>query len=321
MKYEAHLAQVNNFLPQAKNILIALPKNPTIDHLASGLALYLSLAQAGRSPVVATEGIIRVGHTSLFGVGQIQSKIPQGSGGDFVITLGGVVDADGRVPAVEKMDYFPIGSDLNLVFKVLPGQKFEPTSITPRYEGGGFDLIFAIGALNLEDLGSIYSENQAIFAGNKIINIVNQGQGSQFGATNIVDPTASSICEMMAQILPDLHLPIDGDIATNLLTGIFTATDSLQTGNVSGDTYEAVALAVRSGGIKPTISAQEGFDLNKIFQAPTIPPTDNFTMPPVVTPNQPSPEEVPTREGVETITPEVDWLTPKIFKGSKGSLG
>ena len=55
-----------------------------------------------------------------------------------------------------------------------------------------------------------------------------------------------------------------------------------------------------------------------------------YTTPPVVTPIdagdhapqavvQPSPEERPAGERVISETPEPDWLTPKIFKGS--SLG
>lgn len=349
MKYEAQLATALSLLPAAKNILILLSNNPSVDHLASGLALYLSLQQAGKNPAIVTEGVIKVGHTNLFGVGDIQNKLPSGSGGDFIITLGGVVDSNGKIPAVEKMDYFPAGNDLNLVFKVLPGQKFEPTSITPHVEGGSFDLIFTIGVSSLENLGSLYGNNQQFFSGKQIINLDNQPANTQFGAVNIVDVNCS-LSEVLTQVMSDLHLSIDGDIATNLLTGIFTITNNLQTGNITADTYESVALAVRAGGQKPLIASptaqiqpvpvmesvstqpvsQPGFDLSKVFQIPSTPiaeSADNFTMPPVVSSSveqktdfQPSPEETPMGEGVENASPEADWLTPKIFKGGKGSL-
>jgi len=332
MKYDTQLLEVSKVLPSAKNILVVLPVEFDIDLLSSSLALFLSLKQAGKEVNIITEGIVKVGHSTLFGVGQIQNKLPQVSTGDFVITLGGVVDAAGKIPSLEKMDYYPAGSDLNLVFKVLPGQKFEPTQITPRYAGGSFDLIFILGAQNLNVLGTIYTGNSQAFSNTHLINIDNSEGNTQFGTTNIIDSSASSLSEIVVQILPGLGLPLDGDIGTNILSGIFAATSNLQNEKVQADTYEAVALAVRSGGQKPISAvpgaattdlpvetpAKSGFDLSKILGIPPAQGNENYIVPSVVntSSNTPSPEEVPTGEGV--ATPENDWLTPKIFRG-KGS--
>lgn len=339
MKYEAELQPVAALLPTASSILIVLPAQVNIDNLASGLALFLSLVQAGKQVSIATEGIIRVEHTSLFGVGKIQNKLPQSRSGDFVVTLGGVVAPDGTIPSAEKVDYYPTGADLNLVIRVKPGQKFEPTHVTPRHEDGNISLIFTVGAVNLESLGSLYTLNPQLFTNTQLVNIDNQQQNSQFGKTNVVDATASSLSEIMSGVITALHLPMDQDTATNLLQGIFEATSNLQSNTVSAETYEAVASAVRAGGKKPVITSpaastpanpvvsgptpSSGFDLSKVFQAPINQPAESFTMPPVVsstpqTENQPSPEEAPQIE--TTVTPEDDWLTPKIYKG-KGAIG
>lgn len=333
MKYQSELSQVQQLLPNAQIILIALPSDADIDVLASGLALFLSLEQANKKVTIATEGVIKVGHTHLFGVGKIQNKLPQLSGGDFIITLGGVATPDGKVPAVEKMDYFPTGTDLNLVFKVVPGQKFEPTHLTPKFSSGGFDLIFILGALTLQSLGSIYTNNSQAFSGVHIININNR-QETPFGTTNIIDAQVSSMSEIVAQVLPTLGLPLAGDIATNILNGIFEVTNNLSVGNIGADTYEVVALSLRNGGQKPASTVAQPspvaspvvtapVDLSKIFNTPVNPASDNFIVPPVVSSVQPvAQEEMPIGEGVETINPEADWLTPKIFKGGKGgSLG
>lgn len=329
MKYDSALNELKQLLPSTQSILIALPKNSDVDILAAGLALYLSLTQAGKDAKIVTEEVIKVSHTNLFGVDKIQGSLPASNSGDFVITLGGVATPDGKVPTAEKMDYYTTGSDLNLVVRVLPGQKFEPTSVTPHYEGGGFGLIFVLGAQNLDNLGAIYSSNQQLFTNGQIINLDNKAANNQFGKTNILDTQASSLCEIVGQILPDLSLPLQGDIATNLLTGIFASTNNLQNGSVGADTYEVVAQAVRAGGQKPSlveaqptnpVTAEPGFDLSKIFQAPVTPQPDiseAFPVPPVVS-TQPSPEETPMGEGVETASPEADWLTPKIFKGKSG---
>lgn len=355
MKYDIQLSGVAQLLPKTQSVLVALSAQSSIDELAAGLALLLSLKQAGKEASIVSEGIIRVGHTNLFGVGEIQTKIPEVKGGNFVIALGGVAavgpDGKGIVPALEKLDYYTSGSDLNLVFNVLPGQKFEPTSVTPRYEGGGFGLIFVIGAGSLSELGSVYTTNQQLFTSSHVVNIDNGQGNAQFGNTNVVDPSASSSSEMVPQILSFLGLPVNGDIATNILSGIFAATSGLQERNAGADTYEVVAQALRAGGQRPTqiqensvttpgVAVQpiqpaqpfqqpvapQGFDLSKVFGAPLSSPADNFTVPPVVGSNQvelqpepqPSPEEAVV--GEEVVTPEDDWLTPKIFKG-KGSIG
>lgn len=389
MKYEADLSNVRNLLPDVKNVLIALSSNPSVDDLAAGLALFLSLKQAGKEVSLVTEGVIRVGHTNLFGVGQILNKLPEGAGSDFTIVLSGVATPDGRIPAVEKMDYFTTGQDLNLVFKVIPGQKFEPTQITPKYGGGGFDLIFTVGAKNLGELGSMYQSKADLFSKSHLVNIDVDGENARFGQSNIVDPSASSVSEIMGEVLSTLQFPYETDIASNIISGIFAATTNLQSPKVTGDTFGVMAEAMRRGGQKPVfteamaskpaeagmpqqnftqsvqpqppvspqpqtlspkpsspISSTEGFDLSKIFQAPvnisttdskiTETHTDNFTVPSIVssggyqgggtsqgiekkpTPPQPSSEERPMAEGVETENPEADWLTPKIFKGKGG---
>lgn len=346
MKYDNQLAPVKEKLATAQNILIALPPEPSIDELAASLALYLALEQSGKKVAIVTEGTIRVGHSHLFGVGKIQNKLPPTNNGDYVVVLGGVVNPDGTIPSLEKMDYFPTGSDLNLVFKVLPGQKFEPTHVIPKREGGGFDLIFTIGATALDTLGSIYTSNPEVFTKAHVVNIDKKAGNSYFGTTNIVDPASSSICEMVSSLIQSLQLTFDGDIASNILAGIFEATSNLQASSVTAETFEAAAVAMRVGGRKPVVAdipgsitpvsvpMMEPGQPPAFMEPPSGPvPAESFTIPPVAgmpheqepqpapyqtSENQPSPEETPSGEQAQTKAPEADWLTPKIFKGSVG---
>lgn len=344
-------------MPNARHILIALPSQASVDHLAAGLALCLALKQTQKDVSIICDGPTLVGHSNLFGIGEVKNRIPQTSGGNFVLTLGGVAnpnDPQRPIPSVEKMDYKAEGTDLKLIFNVVPGQRFEPTFITPSYQGGSFEMVFVIGAANLNFLGNVYTANPRIFAGVHLINVDNNQANSQFGATNIVDPAASCLSEMIAQILPGLALPMDADIATNILDGIYHSTNNLQGGNLGPDTFLVVAESLRVGGRRPQQLVQ---------QPPVVQPTPTQAAP-VTTTTVPSPpswmgnssqeeqnrafvqafaptttsgpekpsestqpvssqEERPTGEGVtsegEVIHPEPDWLTPKIFKG--GGLG
>lgn len=358
MKYDSLLTEVKNRLPSAQNILIALPTTAGVDEFAAGLALFLSLQEAGKNASIATDGIVRVGHSNLFGVGQIQNKLPDTIGGNLIVTLGGVVsqDASGKsiVPALEELNWHPQGTDLELVFKVAKGQKFEPTHITPRYQGDGFDLIVTIGTSALDALGTIYQGNQEAFIQAFIINLDKNSNNSQYASLNIIDPAAVSLSEMVALILPDLGLPYSADTATNVVNGIYAATNNLQ-GNVGADTFESIALALRAGAQKPVVNVsadtqtatpqptattlEQVFSLqggalggfNQSAQTPATPidqlqstPATNQPTPTKDSPTesstpdtqpQPSPEEVPA--GEEAVTPEADWLTPKIYKSSQ----
>ena len=107
MKYTQEISQIQPTLTPAQNILIVLPSEINIDKLASGLSLFLSLKTFGKNVSIVTEGIIRVGHSDLFGVGQVGSQITSTKGGDLTITLGGVVSPDGKVPALQNLDWAP----------------------------------------------------------------------------------------------------------------------------------------------------------------------------------------------------------------------
>ena len=356
MKYDAQLTELKNLLPASKSILIAVPANASIDQLAASLALFLTFEGVGKQVSIVCDDAIKVGQSYLFGVDHIQNSLPKTDGGNLTLTLEGVAASDGTVPALEKLDWSSENNNLNLVFHVLPGQTFQPAKIVPHYQGGGFNLIFVIGAGNLTALGNIYSSNTQAFSGTHIVNIDAQASNTSFGQTNVLDTNASSVSEIMGNVLGDLGFILNADVASNLLAGIFETTGNLTNQKVNAETYMAVANCLRVGGKKPGISsvtvqpqvstpqpAQHvqtvpAYDCSTLLpkEAPSMPkdpitqsvpqvqPTSEYIVPPVI-PSVPqaqqmqaggSPEERPAGEGVISETVEPEWLTPKIFKGS-----
>ena len=347
-KYDNQLTELKSLLPNAKNVLIAVSANADIDRFASGLALFLAFEQSGRQVQIVSDDTIRVAQAHLFGIDHIKNTLPSGAGGNLTIVLEGVVAPDGTVPSLEKLDWHPDGNNLNLDFHAVSGQSFKPANITPKYGGGGFDLIFTIGALNLNALGNIYSQNIQIFSGN-IINIDTQTGNANFGKTNIIDGNASSVSEIMIDLIPALGLPFDADIASNLLAGIFDATGNLSNQKTGADAYLAVAQALRVGGRKPQVTqtseagilapvnqpgsapvkSGSGLDLSALippgqpqfsstnpldFKVPSVAPQQTQPVQPA-----PSVEERPQMEGLnsaDSIEVEPGWLTPKVFKGT-----
>lgn len=341
MKYDAQLGNLKEILTGVRRMLVVLPTQVTNDDLAAGLALYLSLQQAQKEVAIVTEATPLVAHSNLYGIGDVKSELPPSGSGNFVIKLENVVSPDGKVHA-EKVDYYPEGSNLNLVFHITSGQRFEPTNITSHHETG-FNLIMVVGATTLQELGI---SQQAIQpnASATVVNIDNTSANTNFGTINVVDPSSSSISEMMIQILSALGLPLDSDIASNIVAGIYDVTRHM-TVNVSADSFLAVGQAMQAGAQIPATSSvptqppvvpstppqsqtsPQGFDLREVFNIPQAIQQEGFTNPPVVAQtNQVSitQEEKPQGEyavsnSPETDNPPPDWLTPKILKG--GSMG
>lgn len=316
MKYDAQITELKNLLPSAKSILIALPAGADTDRLSAALSLFLVFEAQGKQVSIVCEDTMRVAQAHLFGVDHVQKTLPQTEGGNLTLVLEGVASPDGTVPALEKLDWYAESNNLNLVFHVLPGQTFQPARIVPRYQGSGFNLIFVIGAANLDSLGGIYRQNAQVFSGVHVVNIDNQGN-TGFGATNVVDSNAASVSEVVAFLLQDLGVVFDGDTASNLLAGIFASTDNLVSPKVNADTYMAVANCLRVGGKKPGMMSGQPQTAGTIIGGMSGPVPDlSALIPPQV---QASPEERPAGEGIVSETPEPEWLTPKIFKGT--SLG
>ncbi len=346
MKYDSQIAELKNLLPTAKNILITLPTGADIDKLAAGLSLFLTLEAAGKQVSIASDDNILVGQAHLFGVDHVQKTLPTTEGGNLTLVLEGVAASDNTVPALEKLDWFAENNNLNLVFHVTSGQTFQPAKIVPKYQGSGFNLIFTVGAVNLNALGNVYTGNTAAFSGTHIVNVDTQTANTSFGQTNVLDSSASCLSEVMVNLLQDLSFAMDADTASNLLAGIFASTANLTNEKVSADAYMAVANCLRVGGRKPQAQVSSGqvgpaYDLSALIPKTPVQPqsqmVSGFTVPPVImdagdhgasavnsAPTMTvqaggSPEERPAGEGVISETVEPEWLTPKIFKGT--SLG
>lgn len=340
MKYDAQIGELQNRLSQSTSCLVSLPAQPSVDKLAAALALYLSLKQSGKTVAIASEADLRVAQANLFGIGDIRQTLPESTSGNFIMRFTGVVE-NGKVSALESLDWYPDGNDLNLVFHVAPGKKFEPINITHSYETAAFQTVFFVGAANLSEFGNLYSQNIGKLGDSFKVNIDNGQSNNLFGNVNIVDPGTASVSEVVCQVMQGLGLPQDADIASNIIAGIYDVTAGLSQ-NVSGDTFIVVGQCMQMGGKVPNIVSQinaSGFDIRPFAQPagqgvpaqnqavsqalsqPDEEPEKESQQPPEQAKSQ---QEVPTGEfasspSPESASPAPDWLTPKIFKG--GSLG
>lgn len=283
--------QIQEQLNSANNILIALPKGVNFDTIAGGLALSLTLQKMGKKVSVVCPDSMRVEFSRLVGVDKITDK-PAGS--DLAIVFNYPLDS------IEKVTSNDNDGKLNLIVKLKAGQSpIDQSQISFTPAGVSADLIFIIGLHKFEGLGKIYFDNKELFDQKPIVNLDNNTGNAAYGKINIIDPEALSISEMVSFLVHGMQLPIDADIASNIMLGLETATDNFRSLKTTADTFEAAAIALRSGGRRNQMTM-------------TAPPPAQ----PAATPlTEPIAETLKTQEKpIETSGN--DWLEPKIYKGS-----
>lgn len=281
-------ASVREPLTTARTVSVFLPPNPSLDKLAAGLALFLSLKKANRQVAIVCPTAMTVEFSHLFGVDQIKDK-PQGQ--NLIISFDYLEDS------IEKVSYHIENNKFNLVIQ--PKEGFPPLSkdkVNYLYSGGTIDLAFVIGVRELEELGKIA---QKFLVKEKVVNIDAYPDNSQFGRVNLVDPTSTSCSEIVVQLISQLGLPIDADIATNLLSGLEKASQKFTSPRVNASTFEAAAFCLRSGARRMKSSRR----LSR--KKPPLKPMSTKVSA-VKRPEEP----------VAKTKPSPDWFEPKIYKGN-----
>lgn len=277
------LQELKTKLGGSQSVLLTIPQNPSQDVVAASLAFYLSVKQSGKSVsiVASTLPIVRDSH--LVGLDKITTEV---GGNNLVITL------DVPENYVDKVTSNTEGGHLNLIIN--PAKGIAPITqdqVKFSNSGASADLVIILGAADLKDVGALAEKENELFAKERLANISNQ-VGS-FGTINITDPS-SSCCELVTALLKELALPMDIDIANNLMRGIEDATSGLSSPNMTADTFEALAVLYRTGARRtsPAVAlAKEGRTAQIINDMPIIDPQS-------------------------TIAPQKDWLEPKIFKSA-----
>lgn len=85
------------------------------------------------------------------------------------------------------------------------------------------------------------------------INIDHHPGNSLFGTVNIIVPEASSACEIVLDLADDAGWPLTVDIATALLTGVYTDTGGLLHSNTSAKVYRSVSRLLRAGARRQAV--------------------------------------------------------------------
>jgi nanoRNase/pAp phosphatase (c-di-AMP/oligoRNAs hydrolase) len=295
---QAPINQIRQKINDAKSTLILLPQQHSVDRIAAGLTLYLSLQQLKdkdnqpKDVSIVTANELTVAYQRLYGVGDIQTQL---GSKNLVITLN--TDYDN----IEKVTYDNDNGKFNLVVETKEGtNKLTKDEVVFSHRGLNADLIISVGLVSQEDAGNLLLKEPNLFSERENITLSNHPNSLSFGTVNFHEPSSSSLCEMVAKIIRNAHLPINEDIATNVIAGIESSTNNFSI-KTTADTFAAISYAMRQGG-KRFHLGQMGNQYGSPFTGNKLPPQ----MPPVL-----SPQDQP-----QTSSDQKDWYEPKIFRGT-----
>lgn len=148
---------------------------------------------------------------------------------------------------VEELSYNVVGDELRI--HVTPKNGFwtqdDVKIATSAYR---YDLIVTLGAADLKSLGTIFTHYADFLYNTALINIDHGANNEYFGQTNLVDAGATSVCEVLHDLIKNLDDKLfDAEIATTLLTGMVAKTKSFRTPNVAPKTLAAASSLMSIG--------------------------------------------------------------------------
>lgn len=227
------------FLDRENEIGILIGSHQNLDTYAASLALYLSLVQSGKKVQIVSKKAPTVEVSSLVGIDKVKSNFAAGNNSKLVVALPYIKGE------VEKVLFTEAPDTINFHLTAAPDKSITPFDISDVkliWEGGAPNALIAVGVGSMDEIVSTADPNTV-----KVVNIDNFSGNSKFGDVVLVDENFSSLSEVIGKIIKDLALPMDIDIAQNIMDGVMFGTRGFTKSNTSPFAFEAVSAAMYQG--------------------------------------------------------------------------
>ncbi|CAN5297087.1 hypothetical protein BH10PAT2_BH10PAT2_0080 [soil metagenome] len=246
---------IQHTVSEAKSILVVYSPEATIDQVASAVALFKGLQTLdSKSVMLLSPEKPNQERSILQGIQETSSEL-----GNKNLEI----SFDYQDDMVDKVSYNidEEAKKFHLIIQPAKGAKpLDEKTVEFSYTGTDADVIFLLGVSDLSDLEQLYTGFEAVYEDARTISI--HSYETTFGSIKISTVGAASTSEVIAYLLQELGVEFSGEIATNLITGIESATDRLQSLATTADTFEIISKLLRAGGRRVSRSkprAQDGF--------------------------------------------------------------
>jgi nanoRNase/pAp phosphatase (c-di-AMP/oligoRNAs hydrolase) len=220
---------LHSLINQVNRILIWTKDNPDGDCLAAGLALKSMLMDMGKMVDVIAQGSLPADFASY------SSQIRKGLGQKKLI-----VSFDWQKNEIDKVSYNMEGERFNFIISP-KGRPIDPTEVKVTSQGENYEVVFTIGISSLDE---VKDDDRQLLIDAVLINIDKDGQSDSFGRLNFVDPTAESLCTIIAKIAQGSDLPLSQQAKQFILFGLRAATDNFSSVK-DASSFEAAAFVTR----------------------------------------------------------------------------
>lgn len=237
--------QIRETIKDASNVLVTVSANPSVDQLSACIALTLALNKLGKHATAVFSG--RVPSTIEFLKPEETLEKNTDSLRDFIISLD-----------KSKADKLRYKVEDNVVRIFITPYRTSISDKDLEFTQGDFnvDAVITLGVRERADLDAAIVAHGRILHTATMISI-NSDTQSDLGSINWQDKGASSLCEMVADLIADLdQKQIDGQIATALLTGMVAETDRFGNEKVSPRTM-SISGSLMAAGANPQLIASK----------------------------------------------------------------
>lgn len=226
---------------QNNTIGVVLGERVSLDTAAAALGMYLALKEAGKNPQIISKKDPIVEIANLVGINKI-GKSFSGNSNKVVVSL------PYNRGEIGKVSYKEENGRINFHLTATEGKSitaYEANDINLTWDGAMPSVIITFGVESLSQLSELTGANGKSV---KIINIDNSEES--FGDISITGNSFSSVSEIVAKIIKELNLPLNIDIAQNLLDGILYSTRNFTKSNTSSYAFELAGVLMQSGAVR-----------------------------------------------------------------------
>ncbi|HJZ05245.1 hypothetical protein A2634_00550 [Candidatus Amesbacteria bacterium RIFCSPHIGHO2_01_FULL_48_32] len=283
--------QLKSLLTSSQSLAFLLPQNPSLDAVATALALKLICDEVGKSTHVGCPDPMTVEFNRLVGVDSVSTHF---GGRNLIISF------PEQTEHVDKISYHIESGELRLVVSPKPDAPLIDHQKLKYIPASQADTIFLVGVDRLSDLGQIYENSRDLLQSHRqLVSLTTRPPAENYTPHQFYDPTATSLIEVTTYIIESLSLPFSADAATNLFIGLEGATQNFTHPAISAGTFETAARLMKSGARRQAPISAADFPAGSI---PTSPGTAEAVA------------EFKDTPGPTTTAP-ADWYAPKIYRG------
>jgi len=302
---------------EAGAVLILLPRGPYFDQVAAALGLYLSLKQEYEEKEISvlSPSPMLVEFNRLVGIDKIAS---QAGNNNLKIRF-----VDYSIDAIGKVSYDEVPGAKKVEFLVVPKKGYGPpreNQIEISYSGVSADVVILIGGANEGHFPLLSDES---FEEAKFLHIGAQDLSARADRGILsYAKAASSVSEVVADLLKSNGVTIVSEAASNLLMGLYEGSKNFSGRNVTADTFSTAALLMSQGGkLREAEASPDRFPAGSMparlmaARGRALKPSSNDAPPHPAIASFEAEEE-----GTAETLPPKDWLKkPKVFKGASGN--